>query len=404
MSNLLKIIGGILIAVGSFFAPHTSTQTLATSFSPVQTPPFFLSGSGINSTQTSTLLTSMEYANGTAVTMADLGSIGYATIDPGSSREEQVSFTGITQNSNGTALITGMTRGLAFNPGTNGCNGSSTLATSHAGAAQFVLSNTACFYTQFAAVANTSTFTGNVTFNNAPTINIAGTNASSAATYGQLASTSFAGVVNASPIQKGIVQEATPAQIASGTGVGSTGADLVIANRNSCLTASTTPCSVVASSTLDPSFLLNASYTLANLTVTATTSIPYIMPVGSIEAYVSSTAPNGWLLCNGSAYSTSSYPALFALIGYTYGSSTGQFLTPNIAGRFISGPGSNTSSTLGATGGATSTQVNPTLNQVSALVSAGGNSVPLLTTSTSITGNNVSTLPPYIVEQYIIKF
>lgn len=43
------------------------------------------------------------------------------------------------------------------------------------------------------------------------------------------------------------------------------------------------------------------------------------LPVGSIIAYSSDTIPNGWLLCDGSSFSTTSYPELFEAIGVTYG-------------------------------------------------------------------------------------
>lgn len=43
------------------------------------------------------------------------------------------------------------------------------------------------------------------------------------------------------------------------------------------------------------------------------------LPVGSIIAYSSDTIPNGWLLCDGSSFSTTSYPELFEAIGVKYG-------------------------------------------------------------------------------------
>ena len=46
-------------------------------------------------------------------------------------------------------------------------------------------------------------------------------------------------------------------------------------------------------------------------------------PVGVIHMYVGSSAPSGWLLCDGSAVSRSTYGVLFALIGVSYGSGDG---------------------------------------------------------------------------------
>ena len=128
MDFLAKFISGVFLGIASFFVPHAVAPTSPTlgAFSPAQTQAFFLSGSGVTANATTVTLTAMAYPSGALVTMADLGSIGYATIEPGTSREEQVSFTNIIQNTNGSAILTNVTRGLAFNPGTQGCNGSST--------------------------------------------------------------------------------------------------------------------------------------------------------------------------------------------------------------------------------------------------------------------------------------
>lgn len=56
-------------------------------------------------------------------------------------------------------------------------------------------------------------------------------------------------------------------------------------------------------------------------------------PVGSIMIWAGSSAPSGWLLCDGTAYSTTTYAALYAVIGTTYGSGTGTFYVPNLKGR-----------------------------------------------------------------------
>lgn len=51
---------------------------------------------------------------GNALAMSDFGSIGYLTIAPGQANEEIISFTGFTQNADGSCTInTGITRGLA---------------------------------------------------------------------------------------------------------------------------------------------------------------------------------------------------------------------------------------------------------------------------------------------------
>lgn len=79
------------------------------------------------------------------------------------------------------------------------------------------------------------------------------------------------------------------------------------------------------------------------------------VPTGSIIAFAGSSAPDGWLLCDGTAYVNSSYPALYAVITETYGSPGGsQFNVPNLGSRNIRGVGGANSVGLGETGGDTS--------------------------------------------------
>lgn len=46
-------------------------------------------------------------------------------------------------------------------------------------------------------------------------------------------------------------------------------------------------------------------------------------PIGAIAAFGGSIAPTGWLICDGSAISRTTYAALFAVIGTKYGSGDG---------------------------------------------------------------------------------
>ena len=58
-----------------------------------------------------------------------------------------------------------------------------------------------------------------------------------------------------------------------------------------------------------------------------------IVPVGALMPYGGSAAPTDWLLCDGSSMSTTTYAALFAVIGYTYGGSGANFNLPDLRGR-----------------------------------------------------------------------
>ena len=58
-------------------------------------------------------------------------------------------------------------------------------------------------------------------------------------------------------------------------------------------------------------------------------------PIGSVMAYAANTAPTGYLLCQGQNVSRTTYAALFAVIGTTYGVGNGSttFGLPNLKGR-----------------------------------------------------------------------
>lgn len=60
---------------------------------------------------------------------------------------------------------------------------------------------------------------------------------------------------------------------------------------------------------------------------------------GMVMAFPVETPPNGWLVCNGQAVSRTTYSALFALIGTTYGAGNGSttFNLPDCRGYFIRG-------------------------------------------------------------------
>jgi len=62
-------------------------------------------------------------------------------------------------------------------------------------------------------------------------------------------------------------------------------------------------------------------------------------PAGAVTAFAMSTAPSGWLKCNGAAVSRTTYAALFSAIGTTYGSGDGSttFNLPDLRGEFVRG-------------------------------------------------------------------
>lgn len=92
---------------------------------------------------------------------------------------------------------------------------------------------------------------------------------------------------------------------------------------------------------------------LGNVTVPADNTAGGFAPIGTLLTYATSTAPTGWLLADGTSYSTTTYSALFAVVGYSYGGSTSTFAVPDFSGRVAVGYGSATTTydTMGETGG-----------------------------------------------------
>jgi microcystin-dependent protein len=64
-----------------------------------------------------------------------------------------------------------------------------------------------------------------------------------------------------------------------------------------------------------------------------------VMPSGATSMWLGDTAPNGWLLCDGTLYLITDYPDLFNQIHYTYGGAGSQFQVPDLRNRILMGAG-----------------------------------------------------------------
>jgi hypothetical protein len=173
--------------------------------------------------------------------------------------------------------------------------------------------------------------------------------------------------------------------------------------------------------------------------------------------WATSTAPTGWLVCDGSAVSRSTYSALWGVLGTSYGAGNGSttFNLPNLQGKFPVGKDASVEfDVLGETGGSktsalavanlpahnhtassSSSSSTSLTNGSSVVVTGTGNALLLngaqglsvygpynavamsasTSTSTSTTvntsgGNGTATgdaftnLPPYIALNFIIRF
>lgn len=99
-----------------------------------------------------------------------------------------------------------------------------------------------------------------------------------------------------------------------------------------------------ASSVLNPTGVTPGSYTNANITVQADGRISSISAavtfmVGEVKIWPLATPPTGFLLCDGSAISRTTYANLFALIGTTFGAGDGSttFNIPDARARTVIG-------------------------------------------------------------------
>lgn len=70
-----------------------------------------------------------------------------------------------------------------------------------------------------------------------------------------------------------------------------------------------------------------------------TVNVGISLPSGMVSAYAGASAPDGWLFCDGSAVSRTTYAALFAALGTSHGQGDGSttFNIPDYRGRFLRG-------------------------------------------------------------------
>jgi microcystin-dependent protein len=92
----------------------------------------------------------------------------------------------------------------------------------------------------------------------------------------------------------------------------------------------------LAAGAVDTSALAANAVTLAKLAAEITAKL---VPSGSVLPYGGASAPSGYLLCDGSAVSRTTYSALYGVIGVKHGSGDGAttFNLPDYRGRFLRG-------------------------------------------------------------------
>lgn len=148
-----------------------------------------------------------------------------------------------------------------------------------------------------------------------------------------------------------------------------------------------------------------------------------IIPSGTIQSYGGTSVPTGWLACDGTSKSTTTYDLLYNAIGYNYGGSGASFSVPDLQGRTPVGNGTGsglTGRTIGTKAGTETHQLSLSempqhshtvygINSVGATNEFGiaalsvASSDSNKTTATAGSSGSHNNMQPYTVVKFIIK-
>lgn len=246
MNFISSLVIGAAVTIGGWFGLHHAAPLPPASvaevspvfgaFNPVGGGTYRLQSS-IGLSNTSVALSSFkEPISNIPFTMAYMGSsVGYGTLDPQSSRSEFISFTGITQNANGTALLTGVTRGLTRTPAGSLCTASTTLTQAHSGQSIFILSDSPCLFAEYYVLRNNATSTGILTFTSTtqPLYDTNPTFSNPLALIDKFYADalSIVGAPTSTEVTMGVSRLATFGQVGTGIASSTSGAPYVIENK-----------------------------------------------------------------------------------------------------------------------------------------------------------------------------
>ena len=95
---------------------------------------------------------------------------------------------------------------------------------------------------------------------------------------------------------------------------------------------------IVANAGIDALDDGNVSNLAANILTALDALLSISAPVGAVVAFAGTGIPTNWMLCNGASLDRTTYAALFATIGVTYGSTdSSSFNLPELRAEFIRG-------------------------------------------------------------------
>lgn len=147
-----------------------------------------------------------------------------------------------------------------------------------------------------------------------------------------------AGVTGTLPIANGGTNATTASDARTSLGVPATGlitASGLTQNTNKLIGRTTASTGAVEEITVGSGLTFTAGELKFDLSVIA----DMLLPVSTVQFFARNTAPTGWLKADGSVVSRTTYAALFAAIGTTYGAGDGSttFKLPDLRGEFLRG-------------------------------------------------------------------
>lgn len=352
----------------------------------IQSLPFYLN-QPLGASDTTIQVRGLKDSRGNLITAMPSGvALIHVTIEPKSpTNQEIISFTGITDDGNGVVTLTGVTRNLnPVSPFT-----ALTADVPHANNSTCVISNNPQIFQDVVMTNEARTVTAVVTFGASPVIPT-GVNPTDAVNKSQLDATVAGTVPSASTTVLGSVRVATDPTKTLGTATMTIASPCVVTLNSHALTANDTirftttgalPTGLVVGTTyyvistgltantfqlastlggsaINTSGSQSGTHTLYRTTPYAVndqdTRLPPSNPtnlymtqasmVGVVTPYAGSSAPSGWLICDGSAVSRTTYASLFAITSTTFGVGDGSttFNLPDLRSRIPVGAGTGT--------------------------------------------------------------
>lgn len=289
-----KIVVGAIYAVSSFVFPQPKVVVVQQQIqqdqkfgTAIPCPVAFYQDSlalPIGSTDNSFTLTSGNDAQGNPLNSTNCSGAVYGfVIDEGTSIQEVV--TGVASGTS----VTAVTRGIDVRLGT----ATSSLAYAHRRGASVKITTSPWILVTNQILNGSGTFPNIISYDGSRVTSSSFTSSTQIVDKAYADNLTFTGAPNGSLGQKGIYQEATKAQTATGTQSGSTGADLIVPNAyfNASSTATTTVVVTDTNGKIDPNFIngtgtynFAGSITVASATFTGTSTFNSI-PLGITQYF-----------------------------------------------------------------------------------------------------------------------